>query len=144
MIKNLSEKITVNKYKVNAAECANTHGNNGDGYTGFIGGVEITISKLDEIVPAGFIHSSKTVNEVETQKTWREYCLFKTNEITDDDGNVITQATKALLFYLHVWEHDNRDELAPEIECKQWRLWYEHFGVELLTKSEFDAKVLEY
>jgi len=140
-IRNLNETITTATCKygeIDGSCCATTY-SDGCGYVGFIGGIEVSVAKLSELVPEGFINSSKIVNEEQVQKTWGEYCLHKTNEIVLDE--VVTQeATTALLHYMHVWNNGNRHRIDEYDEAMEWRKWYEHFGVDLLTKSTFLSK----
>lgn len=134
-VKDLYSRTTTTCCKYNeglasdpAASCLETY-NDGCGYIGFIGGVEVPNSKLSESVPVGFYNSTKLVGEEEVQKTWDEYVLT-----TQGDNG------KSLIHYLHVWINGNRHDLTEEIECQEWRRWYEHFGVDLMYYPAFNTR----
>ncbi len=136
MIKDLNESTVIvqSAYSpIDSATCATTYNAN-DTYTAFIGGVEVPVAKLSELVPVTFMNSTKPVmvNEEETlvQKTWGEYCLNVVNESN----------TKALLHYLHIFPNGNRIILDSDAEGIEWRNWYAEFGDQLLTKSIFQTK----
>ncbi len=64
----------------------------------FRGGVIVDIDFLDEEVPEGFPRRSYIDEEDnEVIKKWREYTLYYTNEKRDENDNITTEATQALL-----------------------------------------------
>lgn len=105
---------------------------------GFIGGVEVDISLLDEEVPDTFPKSYYTnENEEEQQKLWKDYCLYVTNEKRNESDEVTTVADKALLKIGWVGINGNRPDIVKNDELLAW---CEHFGDGLdlsaiLTKS---------
>jgi len=159
-IRNINEVIVTktNKYNpITPADLLKTY-NDGCGYVGFIGGVELTPAESNDLVPVGFLNSTKPImttvqkqrttidpntslevieeyteleptGEVE-QKTWKEYSL---NNISNTTGNY-------LLTFMHVWENGNRHKISESDEALEWRKWYEQFGAKLMTKSEFRNK----
>jgi hypothetical protein len=131
-IRNINEVIVTktSKYSpITPADLLNTY-NDGCGYVGFIGGVELNNNEENDLVPEGFINSTKTVDEVQAQKTWKEYCLNSVSSVTG----------KYLLTFMHVWRNGCRYKIKEADEALEWRKWYEVFGARLMTKSDFRTK----
>ena len=90
----------------------------------FIGGVEKDASFLEEDVPDDFPNSTIVEEEAETQRKWKDYCIY--NKSLDN--------TKVMLFIGERDSNGNRQEVVPNEELL---IWVNYFGIEnIMTKHQ--------
>jgi len=93
----------------------------------FIGGVEKDVSFLEEDVPNVFQNSTIADEETETQRKWKNYCVY--HKSIDN--------SKVLIFIGERDSNGNRQDVVPNNELL---IWIDHFGIEnIMTKHECQA-----